>query len=95
MAMTVVLTGRAEHLPMRKAIQSLLHLTGLQFDAVLLQPLLFVGTTAQYKAREVARLLKVLPSVRKVVLYDDDDRNHEAVGALVKGVGLTYNGWKP
>jgi hypothetical protein len=90
--MTVVLTGRPDHGPMQKKVAQLLRLTGLRFDKVQLQPILFAGTTAQYKGLVVAGWLKQLPSVRKVVFYDDEPDNHVTVGGVARELGLKYQG---
>lgn len=91
---TVVITGRPDHTPMRKKVAHVLSLTGLVFDAVRLQPVLFPGTTAQYKGTTVAKMLQQLPDVKRVVLYDDEPDNHRVVGAVVKSRGLIYAGVK-
>lgn len=91
-ALTVVLTGRPDHPPMQKAVRGLLRLSGLHFDAIRLQPILFPGTTAQYKGLEVSRWLKDLPSVRRVVLYDDEMNNHIAVAAAARKRGVAFKG---
>lgn len=89
---TVVITGRRDHEPMREKVSQVLSLTGLSFDAVRLQPVFFPGTTAQYKGAVVSRMLDKLPSVKKVVFYDDELDNHRVVGAVVKSLGLKYSG---
>jgi len=91
-ALSVVLTGRPDHPPMRKKIEALLSLTGLHFNAVMLKPILFSGTTAQFKATAVSEWLQLHPSIRKVVLYDDRLENQEAIRGIVKEKGLIYEG---
>jgi hypothetical protein len=90
---TVILTGRPDHPPMRKKVLSLLRLTGLRFDAVVLQPIPFSGTTAQYKKSVVDQWLKQLPSVRKVVFYDDEQDNLLSVGKTVERCGVQYKAY--
>ena len=75
---------------MRQKIEGLLKVTGLTFHAVILKPVLFPGSTAGYKAHVVERWIHEVPSIRKVVVYDDTLKNHDAIRAVVAARGRAY-----
>ena len=89
-AMTVVLTARTSHAKMRKQIDRLLGLTGLQFDAVQLKPMMPPLPSPVYKAGAIAAWLNRHPSIQRVTFYDDYDKNLRAVGEVVRRRGLQY-----
>ena len=92
LAVTAVITGRPDHMGMRKAVGRLLRLANLQPKHVLLQPVYFPGSTAQYKALATSTWLNKYPTVREVVLYDDEEPNHVAVRAVTLGKGKRFTG---
>lgn len=94
-AMSIVLTGRPESEPMRHKIEYILSLTGLEFEKLVLRPVVFPGSVAQFKAAYVAGLLHKHPSIGKVILLDDDVDNHLAMKDIVEGMGKVYEGFLP
>lgn len=93
--MSIVLTGRPESDPMRHKIEYILSLTGVEFDKVVLMPVVFPGSIAQFKAAYVAGLLTKHPTLNRVIFLDDDVDNHMAVQEAVIGVGKVYEGYLP
>ena len=87
----VVITGRPEHARMRAMIEGMMDKADLAFDAVVLQPIFHVGSMASYKASAVEQLLEQLPTVRRVVFYDDLQSNLKAVGRVVEQRGIRYD----
>jgi hypothetical protein len=88
--MTVVLTARPDHKGMRQQIHRLVSLTGIDFDAVQLKPVVFPGSDPLYKAGAVIAWLERHPSIRRVTLYDDIDANLSTVGQAVQQSGREY-----
>jgi len=92
---TMLLTGRAGVLPMKKALLSALSRAGLEFDQVSLKPVRFPPIPqGPYKASMVQRWLLEAPSVQRVVMYDDEESVHEAVGDITRRMGRYYVGMK-
>jgi len=92
--LTVVLTARPDHRGMREQIGRLLSLASLQFDQVVLKPVLFPGLDPAYKAHAVRAWLRKYPTIKRVSFYDDLDENHVAVKHAVEHSGRSFRGYK-
>jgi anaerobic glycerol-3-phosphate dehydrogenase len=87
----VLLTARADY--RQGMVESMLASASLQFDMVKLQPVAqSFRNHAHYKAVSVEKMLRRFPTVRKVVFYDDRRENLNAVGVVVRGAGLAFEG---
>jgi hypothetical protein len=87
---SVLLTARPDHAAMRSTIYRTLALADVRWDAVQLRPIMFPGNDAMYKATVVQEWLMGMPTVEKVVFWDDQDENLELVGRAVRNEGRRY-----
>jgi hypothetical protein len=90
--LTVLLTARADSAPLKQVIKKMIRTAGLGFNLVQLKPVDTTLSTPAYKAAVVHKLLKLHPSIRKVMFYDDIQANVNRVGAVVRRAGLAYVG---
>lgn len=90
--MSILLTARPDHGEMQAILAKMLRSAEIQFAHRQLKPVGSFASDAEYKAEMVADWLGQLPSVKKVVFYDDQPANLKAVGALVREMGLKYEG---
>lgn len=93
--MNIVLTARPDHDQMRRKIEYMISLTGIEFDKILLRPITYPGPIPKYKAACVAGLLTKHPSIEKVVMVDDDEDNLNEVKRSVEAHGRLYAGLHP
>lgn len=91
--MAIVLTGRPDHKLMRERIEKMLSAAELHFPIVQLRPVVLQGTMQDYKANFVKGVLKAIPSVEKVVYYDDDAENLTAVSAVASAGKKKFSGF--
>lgn len=89
-AALVLLTARPDHKAMREILYRTLALTDIKWDAVKLKPIFFPGSDAAYKASTVKQWLEAMPSIKKVVFYDDQRANLEAVALVVQAKSKKY-----
>lgn len=89
-AAVVLLTGRPDHKPMKDAIYRALAKIDVRWDGIILRPVFYPGSIPQFKAYCVQEWLKKMPSVEKVVFYDDSETNLGLVGQAVTAQGKHY-----
>lgn len=89
---SILVTARPDYREMRERIESILSNASLDFEAIYLKPVYIDISDWDYKAAVVATYTDEDPSFRKVVVYDDDARNHIAIRQHVERRGLQYDG---
>lgn len=87
---TALLTGRPQHSEMEQVLRAMLRSADLPFDIYRLKAVWPSTLTHLYKAAEVQRWLLREPTIRKVVFYDDEPVNLEAVGEVALRLGREY-----
>jgi hypothetical protein len=93
--LTALLTGRAAVRPMKDALKKVLTSAGLEFDLTSLKPVRFPSIPqGPYKAATVRKWLLAYPSIKNVVLFDDEQAVHDAVQKVVTKMGRSYRGVK-
>ena len=91
-ALVALLTARPAHTDMRQVIQTMLSYTDIDWGDVILKPPGYAGTTPQYKAEAVLSLIQASPTIRKVVVYEDDAANLAAIEGLCLELGVRFSG---
>ncbi len=76
----VLATGRQDHTHSRWRIPELLGQAGLNFDRVFLSP---GGVTAAFKQWVAISILRHLPEIETVQMWDDTQANLDAVGSVI------------
>jgi hypothetical protein len=82
-AKTLLVTARPHHNAMVTRVRAMLDEADLAFDGMHFKPLLPVRRADGYKADVVRVWVVRHPTIKKVVLYDDELENHQAVGEVV------------
>lgn len=80
---TVMATGRLEH-PHRDRIDELLHFVKLDFDEWHLRP---HGQTTDFKMKLLRDVLRANPSIHRVELWEDRERNMALYRTFLEGLG--------
>jgi hypothetical protein len=93
--MTIVLSARPENEPMRRKIEQMIALTGIEFDKILLRPITYPGSIPKFKAACVAGLLTKHPTVDKVACVDDEADNLSEIAKTVQSLGRVFDGRLP
>jgi hypothetical protein len=88
----ILLTARPDYRAMRQKIEKMLDDASLDFREVWLKPPFFVQPTPGYKATIVESYLIQDPEFTKVVFYDDEPTNLEAVGRVTQRHGVEFRG---
>ena len=82
---TVMATGRQEH-PFKNRLEELLQAAHLDFDEMHLRP---HGRTADFKVRLVRQVLDDHPSITRVDLWEDQERNMAMYRVAIQGMGVS------
>lgn len=90
----VLCTGRPETKDMKEKIMHLVYLMDIPFHHVQLKPVLFGGTTSEYKALAILDWAEELPNLKKVRFWDDDPANHADVASLLREEGIPLEGYR-
>ena len=91
-ALVIVCTGRIDHAEMRKKITELLGICGVTPDFVHLRPTTHQSSMGSYKAKVVASYLLAEEALEEVILYDDEEGNHDAIARLCEFLGVRFRG---
>lgn len=91
-AETILLTARPDYNAMRQKVETMLDDASLDFRRVWLKPPFLVQPTPAYKATIVESYLIQDPEFTKVVFYDDDPNNLDAVGRVTQRHGVEFRG---
>jgi len=87
----VMCTGRVGTGSMDYRIAELLKNKGLDFDEVYLNPNMG-SKTAPYKQRTTFEILKRLPQIKHIEIWEDTKENIQAVEKVADRLGLTFEG---
>lgn len=86
----VMCTGRIDTGPLRYRVAELLDQVGLDFDQNFLN--YTGGDTEPYKQRVLIDLLKQHPQVKKVVMWEDTQKNLDALEKICERAGVVFEG---
>jgi hypothetical protein len=86
-ARAVLCTGRVDNLSFRWRVPELLKQKGLDFDGVFLNR---KSSVKEHKASTVKQILVKIPSIKVVKMWDDDQKNLDAVEAVVTTSGMQF-----
>jgi hypothetical protein len=89
---TILVTGRPDYREMRNRIAELMSDASLPFRYLFLKPPSLDITTPDYKAAVITTFTDQDPEYRKVVVWDDDDKNHKTIRKHLEQRGVKYEG---